>query len=1099
MARIFKLAALLAVVLLCLQVYVHGQLDARLLRYPDVSETRITFVYGGDIWIAPKDGGLAQRLSSPKGEESFPRFSPDGTQIAFSGNYDGNGDIYVMPVKGGIPHRITHHPANDRLVDWYPDGKYLLYASKMNSTRTNFNQFYKTSSRGGMPGKLPLPYGEFGAVSADGKFLAFTVVDTSRASWKRYRGGLAPDIWLFDMEKKTAKNISPHDANDTLPMWHGSILYFLSDRGPKKRGNIWAYEMNSQKVRQVTFFDRFDVRFPAIGPGDIIFEKGGRLYLLDLESEKTREVKITLVTDRASLKPRVEKVSGMIRSYGISPSGKRAVFEARGEIFTVPAEHGIIRNLTRTSGAAERYPSWSPDGCWIAYFSDRSGEYQLTIRRADGSGAETQLTSLGKGFRYRPQWSPDSKKLVFIDKDSNLRLFVRDTKKLTIIDRTLWMMHYQLQNFRVNWSPDSRWIAYSRGLENQNNAVFLYDTRDGKRHQVTSGYYSEWGPAFDPEGKYLYFFSSRRMRPIYSDMQQTWIYVNSTRIAAAALRKDVPSPLAPRNDVEEVKEDADGEKKEKKEKAGKKSGGKGKKNDGKKGKTAQPKPVNIDLDGLENRLVILPPRAGNYDNLTAVPGKVIYHRRADTGSSDRKQPVVYYDLKERKENTVLADAGAYFLSAGGKKLLVRKGPACAIIDVKPGQKMTKTLPVGDLEMTVDPAAEWRQIFTDAWRFERDFFYDPGIHGLDWQGLRKRYGKLLDDAVTRWDVNFVIKELIGELSAGHVFCARGQTESPLRRGVGLLGVDFILHDGAYRVKKIIAAAPWDTERRSPLKMPGADVKEGDYILAVNGAALDTAKDPWAAFQGLAGKTVVLTVNDKPSLEGAREVVIKTLSSESQLREKAWVEEKRKKVEKATNGRIGYIYVPDTSINGQNEFVRQFRTQYNKQGLIIDERFNRGGQLGDRFIEMLNRPIYNYIHMRGARDQHIPLITNTGPKVMLMNGWSGSGGDALPFYFRKAGMGPLIGTRTWGGLVGPAFALPLIDGGFVSAPPGRFFSKEGKWIIENIGVKPDIYLVNNPGLVAAGRDPQLERAIEEILKMLEKNPPTAPKIPPFPSQL
>ncbi len=1063
--------------------HIFGQIDARMLRYPDVSAGQIVFVYAGDIWITSKDGGLAQRLSSPKGEEMLPRFSPDGTRLAFSGNYDGSTDVYVMPIQGGLPHRITHHPASDRLVDWYPDGKFLLYASNMASSRPVFNQFYKVSAQGGMPEKLALPYGEFGAVSPDGRFLAFTYISQEFRTWKRYRGGMTSGIWLYDMEKMTTRKISQGDSIDTLPMWHGNALYFLSDRGASMRGNIWAYDLKSAEFRQVTFFDQFDVRFPAIGPSDIVFENGGRLFLLDLESEKAREVKIEVVTDQASLKPRQEKVTDLIRTSGISPTGKRAFFEARGEIFTVPAEHGVTLNLTNTSGIAERYPSWSPDGRWIAYFSDCSGEYELTIRPADGSGQESRLTSLGKGFRYQPQWSPDSKKLVFIDKTQAIYLFDRDTKKLTIIDKTLWKSHFSMGRFRVNWSADSRWITYSRGLANSREAVFIYDTQDGKCRQVTSGFYSEWAPVFDPDGQYLYFFSDSSLSPIYSDLEPTWIYANTTRIAGLALRKDVKSPLALRNDQEETKQQEDRKDKDKDE--------------GKQNKDQETKPVRIDWQGLKDRLIILPADAGNYSNLSAVSGKVIFHRRPHTGAADRSSPVMYYDLKERKEQTILDDANEYVLSADGKKMLVRKALTYAIIDVKPGQKMGKPLAL-DLEMTVEPRSEWRQIFTDVWRFERDFFYDPGIHGLDWQGMRERYGKLLEDAVTRWDVNFVIGELIGELGAGHVYRWGGQTETPAGLGIGLLGVDFALENGTYRIDKIIDVNPWDADVRSPLKEPGLDIKEGDYLLAVNGIALDTKKDPWAAFQGLADKTIILTVNEKPSRAGARQVLVKTLSSEARLREAAWVKLNCQKVEEASRGRIGYIYVPNTSISGQTEFVRQFRAQFVKPGLIVDERFNTGGQLADRFVEMMNRPIYNYIHMRDGKDWQVPELANPGPKVMLLNGWSGSGGDAFPFFFRQAGLGPLIGTRTWGGLVGPAYPLPLIDGGMVSAPPGRFYSIDGKWIIENRGVEPDIELVNDPGLMAQGRDPQLERAIEEVLKMLEKNPPAEPKKPPFPSE-
>jgi tricorn protease len=1101
MVKILKRLVLFVLVGVLASQYIYGQVDARLLRYPDVSETQITFVYAGDIWVAPKSGGAAHRLSSPKGEEQFPRFSPDGKHIAFSGNYDGNFDIYVMPVGGGLPVRVTHHPYFDMMVDWYPDGKSLLYASAMESYRTRFRQFYKTSVKGGMPEKLPVPYGVFASFSSDAKRMAFTRMSNDFSTWKRYRGGRAPDIWLFNLENKTAENITNTDASDSIPMWHGSTIYFISDREKSQRMNLWAYDIKTKKNRQVTRFKDYDVRFPALGPKDIIFENGGRLYLMSLNGEAVKEVKVNVVTDKATLKPYVQKVDSHVRSASLSPTGKRVLIEARGEIFTVPAKEGITRNLTRTSGFAERYPSWSPDGKWIAYFSDRSGEYSLYTRPADGSGKEIPVQKFGKGFRYMPQWSPDGKKLLFLNKKTEMLLFDRQSKKITVIDKLTGSSHFSLVQTIVSWSSDSRWITYNRRGENNNGYIVIYDIKNRKSHKVTNGYYYDWDPVFDPGGDFIYFYSNRSLSPTYSDLESTWVYINTTKVVAMALRKDVKSPFIPKNDVEEVKKDDNGDKGDK-DKKGDKSDKGGKKKDGKKKdgdkKDKKAKPVTIDFDGIGNRLVVLTLAEGNYTGIEAIKGKLIVHRWRRSGESQKaKRPILLYDLKEKKEKTIIDDADGFALSADRKKMLVRKRRAYYIIDVKPDQKLKKPVPLGDLEMVIDPVREFRQVFTDAWRFQRDFFYDPGTHGVDWNLMKTRYGKLLKDVVTRWDMQYLVGELIGELSAGHVYRYIPPQERPPRRPVGLLGADFQLHQGAYRIKKIYDAGAWNTEIQSPLKTPGIAVKEGDYLLAVNGIAMDTSKDPWAAFQGLAGKTVALQVNGSPSQTGAREVVVKTLTSDTLLRERVWVEENRKKVAKATNGRVGYIYVRDTGRGGQTEFVRQYLAQWAMDGLIVDERFNSGGQLADRFVEMMNRPIYNYFYVRDSENWHMPRVTHTGPKVMLMNAWAGSGGDAFPFYFKKAGLGPLIGTRTWGGLVGPVYWLPLIDGGMVSCPPARILGTDGKWLIENVGEAPDIPLVNDPGLMAQGKDPQLERGIKEVMDRLKKNPPAKPpKRPPFP---
>jgi tricorn protease len=1020
------------------------------------------------------------------GEESFPRFSPDGERIAFTGNYDGNQDIYVMPSDGGVPTRVTHHPHPDRMLDWHPDGSDILFATPMTSEKQRFRKLYRVPATGGLPEVLPVPYGEFGAVSPDGATLAYMPLDRAFRTWKRYRGGKTPDIWLFGLEDFTARNLTGNEANDGQPMWHGSTLYFLSDRDANMRANIWAHDFHTGTVRQVTFFEDFDIHFPAIGPNDMVFENGGRLYVMDLATETAEPVDIQVITDRATLRPRPVKIGDQLADGDISPTGKRAVLAARGEIFSLPAEHGVVRNLTRSSAFAERHPRWSPDGKHIAYFSDRTGEYELTIRPADGSGEEETLTELGPGYRYTPQWSPDSKKIVFIDNFKVIWLYDVEGGSVTEVDRGLWMTHGPLSGFEVSWSADSRWFAYSRGLENRQNAVFLYDTSAGKSHQVTAGFVDCSNPAFDPEGKFLYYLSDRDFRPSYSDFDPTWIYANSTKIAAVPLRADVASPLAPRNDIEEPEEDeeSDDDNDEEENK------------DEEKATAKKSKAVSIDLEGFEARAVVLPPDAGNYSSLAAVKGKILYQRHPRTGSASEESPIVFWDLEDREEKTILDNADGFGVSADGKKLIVLANGTVAIVDVAPKQKMDKKLATSSMEMTVNPVEEWRQIFNDAWRIERDYFYDPNMHGVDWQAMRERYGALLDDVITRWDLNFIIGELIGEMNTSHSYRGGGDVERGKRRGVGLLGVDWELADGAYRIKKIVTAAPWDAELRSPLAESGVDVSTGDWVLAVNGVPIDPTRDPWAAFEGLAETTVILTVNDQPSFDGARDVLVETLASEARLRNLAWIESNRRKVDEATDGRVGYIYVPDTGRGGQTELFRMFRAQYKKDGLIIDERFNNGGQIPDRFVELLNRPLYNFWAVRSGSDWQTPFISHVGPKVMLINAWSGSGGDAFPYYFRAAGAGPLIGTRTWGGLIGYSGRPSLIDGGRVTAPTFSFYNLDGEWDVEGYGVDPDIEVVDDPSLMQNGGDPQLDRAIVEVMKALEENPPRRPERPEYP---
>ena len=1092
MNRMIRRAALSVLFLFVSASAANAQVDARMLQNPDVSKTQIVFSYAGDLWVVPKAGGTALKLSSPPGQELFPHFSPDGTRIAYTANYDGNYDVFSIASGGGVPTRVTYHGMTDRIVDWYPDGKNLLFASSMASGRQRYNQFYRVSPDGGLPEVLPAPpFGEFAAISPDGKMIAYTPQSQAFRTWKRYRGGWAADIWLFDLAKNTAENITKNDADDEFPMWAGKKLYFLSDRDQNERSNIWVYDLDSKQAKEVTNFTDYDVHFPAIGPDDIVFEAGGELYLMSLKDEKFAPVKVQVTTDEMTLMPRDVNAASLVTTVDLAPDGKRGLFTARGDVFSIPAEHGTVLDLTNTSGAAERYAAWSPDAKSVAYWSDASGEYELYVRDL-ASNKERKVTSYGPGYRYRLFWSPDSKKIAFIDKAMQIKVVSIADGKTQDADKELYYYQDNLDQFVPSWSPDSRWLAYRRDSRNANGAIALFDTKEGKSRLVTSGYYNDNLPTFDPDGKYLYFLTNRNLEPIYSDIDGTWIYANTTGIAVASLTADTPLPTFPQNDSTKVASAAD---KKSDDKADKKDDKKSKDKDKDKKKEEAAKETKITLDGFEDRVAMLPVKPGNFANLVAISGKVVFHRNANTGSGETDRPVGYYDLEKREEKNVTGNSDYFAVSADGKKILIGKDHEYAVVDIAEDQKMDKKMPTGTLTMNVDPRAEWKQIFNDTWRFERDFFYDPNMHGVDWNAMKTRYGKLLDNAVTRWDVNFVIGELISELSSSHTYRGGGDLPDESHVDVGYLGCDWALDNGAYRVKKIIDGAPWDTEVRSPLAAPGVNVKEGDYILAVNGRPIDTKKAPWAAFAGLSKQAVVLSVNSKPSLDGARDVLVQTLDDETRLRHLAWIESNRKRVDELSGGKIGYVYVPSTGLDGQTELVRQFTAQFNKEGLVIDERFNSGGQIPDRFIELLNRKPLAFWAVRDGVDWQFPQVANFGPKAMLINGWSGSGGDAFPDYFRKAGLGPLVGMRTWGGLIGISGSPDLIDGGGVTVPTFRMYNPDGTWFKEGHGVDPDIEVTEDYAALTKGTDNQLERGVQEVLKQIQAKGSPIPKRPAY----
>jgi len=828
-----------------------AQIDAGLFRYPDVSQSQIVFTYANDLWVMPKEGGTAVKLSSPAGVEVYPKFSPDGKSIAFTGNYDGNNDVYVIPVTGGVPVRLTSHGYPDRVIDWTNDSKRVLFASSRESGKARFNQFYTVAAEGGIDEKLPLAYAEYGSYSPDGKQIAVTFRSQVGRNWKRYRGGWKADIYIFNFQTQASQNLSnPEDAGSEFPMWHGNNIYFLSDRGPELRMNLWCYDLTTKKYEQVTKFTDYDVHYPSIGPDDIVYEAGGKLYLYNISSQKQKEVRVNLITDRALVKPKIESVENLVQNVSLSPDGNRVLIQARGDVFSVPAENGYVKDMTRTSGSAERYPAWSPDGKNIAYWSDASGEYELYILQPDKESSAKKLTSYGPGYRYALSWSPDSKKLAFVDKAMQIKIYDLTTNKTTDVDKALRWTHGALANFTCNWSPDSRWLAYHRDMENYHNAIFVFDYTEKKVHPITSGYYEVSDPVFDPEGKYLYVFTSQNFQPLYSDLDNTFVYPNTTQIAAIALKKTTPSLLFPKNDSvattsEEISkpEPKPDEKKQKDSIALR--------------KMPDAKAVVIDFDDIEQRIDILPVTAGNMGRLSAAKGKIIYMKYPNTGNTGAKATIKYYDIDKREEKTILEDANYYLISANKQKILVARQNTFAILKPEENQKFEKTLRINEMQMAVNPVEEWRQIFMDAWRFERDYFYDAKMHGVDWAATRDRYLKMLDGALTREEADFIVGEMIGELNASHTYHGGGDVEKTKTQTVGYLGVDWQADGDHYKLKKILRGAAWDAEVRSPFDMSGVNIKEGDYILAVNGVPLTTANEPYIAFQGLANKTIEIT--------------------------------------------------------------------------------------------------------------------------------------------------------------------------------------------------------------------------------------------------
>ena len=1066
-----------------------------LLQTPTLSKTQIAFVYGGDIWIVSRDGGQAHRLVTGRDLSTGPIFSPDGSMVAFSGNYDSNVDVYVVPATGGEPRRLTYHPDPDIAMGWTPDGTRVLFRSPR-ASYSDPDRLFTVSVDGGFPSQLPLDMAEDGSYSPDASHVAYVPVFQWEPDWKGYRGGQTTPIWIANLADSSIVKIPRDNSNDSNPMWVGKTVYFLSDReGPK---TLFAYDTETQKVeRVVENKDGFDINSAAAGPGAIVYSQFGTLYLYDLATHKAHKVNVDVSADMPQLLPHWEKVGDHILNAGISPTGVRAVFEAHGDIFTVPAEKGDVRDITNTPGAAERDPAWSPDGRWIAYFSDASGEYELDIR--DPKGLEPARTiNLGKpAFYYTPTWSPDSKKVAYADKFLNL--WYVDVEHPTPIKVDTAEFEGFQNELSEAWSPDSRWITYAKMLPNYLHAIFVYSLEAAKTTQVTDGMSDCADPRFDKTGKYLYFTASTNtgLAGAGSDMSSEQHPVTSS-VYIAVLRKDLPSPIPPESDDEKPAETAAAPKPAAEAKPDNNSPQQAAAKSEEKSK--EPPKVDIDFDGLLQRILSLPIPAANYAALEAGKEGEIYVAEApivETTFGPRNLTVSKFELKSRKPDRIATGVQDFAISANGEKMLYQQGHHWFIADagkpVEPGKGMLKT---DELEVRVVPRDEWNQMYREVWRIERDFFYDSHYHGYDIRAAEKEFSAFLPGLSSRDDLNFLFREMLSYMSVGHMFVIGGAEPDTPHVSVGLLGADYTVENGRYRFSKVFNGENWNPQLQAPLTQPGVNVKAGEYLLAVNGRELTASANLYAAFQETAGKQTVLRVGPNPTDAGSREVTVVPVAREQALRHLDWIEGNRRKVDEMSGGKLAYVHLPDTAGGGYTSFNRYFFAQVGKQGAILDERFNHGGQLADYIIDYLNRKPMALIFPRDGDRLMDPGMAIFGPKVMIINQFAGSGGDAMPWFFRKAKVGTLVGVRTWGGLVGIGGYPVLMDGGIVTAPRVAVSGLNGEWEVEGKGVAPDVEVVQDPKLVREGHDPQLEKAVDVAMRDLQEHPVPEYSKPPYP---
>jgi tricorn protease len=1055
------------------------------LRQPTINRTDIVFVFGGDLWKVPRAGGAAERLTSGIGNESGPVFSPDGNWIAFSGEYDGNVDVYVIPASGGEPRRLTFHPGGDAVLGWTPDGTSVLFLSGRSAGMPVPKMYTMPVSGEGLPTELPFPMAGGGAsFSPDGSKIAYMPLAPAFQQWKLYRGGRTTKIWIGNLADSAVEEIPHVNANDFAPMWFGDKVFFLSDRNGKNV-SLYSFDTRTKRVAQAVNNTGFDLKTAAAGPDAIVYEQFGSIGLFDIASGKSKKVDITVRGDFPQVRPRYERVAQRVQNVALSATGARAVFEARGEIISVPAEKGGPRNLTNSPGVAERDPAWSPDGKWIAYFSDESGEYALHLRDQSGIG-EVKKISLGNpaSYFYAPRFSPDSKKVLFTDK--RLNVWYLDIEKTTPVKVDTNTFENPFEVLNPNWSPDSKWIVYTKQGRNRLCAVHVYNVESAKSTRLTDGMSDARFAAFDRNGKYIYFTASTDNGQTTGWLDMSGYPFSTTRsVYAIVLKATDPSPLAPESDEEKVADTAKPETPK---------------------IPAKPEPVTVTIDAerIGQRIVALPVAARDYVGLVPSRPGSFFLAEAVPASGTAQTPQVgtsihRFELDKRRAEKVLDGVTAFDVSANGEKMLFGQFPgrftiASTFLPMRPGEG---ALNVGEMEVYVDPRAEWKQMYREAWRIQRDFFYDPTFHGVNIKLMEERYRPFVDGIATRADLNYLFQESLGNLTVGHHNSFGGDAPQPTRYQVGLLGADYAIENGRYRITRVYDGENWNPGLVAPLTQPGVNVKAGEYLLAVRGRELMATDNIYSLFQQTAGRQTVIRVGPNPDGKDARDVTVVPIANEAALRNLAWIEDNRRKVDELSGGKLAYVYLPNTGGQGYTNFNRYYFAQIDREGAVIDERFNGGGSAADYMISYMKLPLMNYWSTREGEDFTTPATAIFGPKSMIINEYSSSGGDLLPFLFRQNKIGPLVGKRTWGGLVGIYTYPPLIDGGQVSAPRVAFRNPQGELDVENKGVAPDLEVDLDPVLWRKGRDTQLERAVQATMDELKRKPNRKPANGPFPS--